>query len=534
MIQELTAIASRLIHHFGRWRLAFLLFILAYAAILMLYLDYAPIRWDETPHLYGGLLLSRGQIQDYAQQYLFYPPLFDITTALNYIVFGAGVFASRLVALTFGILTVWVIFEYASRLYGPKTGLLSSLLLASMPGFIILSRMALIETMLMFFFSAALFLFYLWTQTKKTTLLLLSGVALGLGFIAKYQVLVAGLVMLLSLVFLVRERVQVKVGKFLLLAVVVVAIIAPWFLLVYQQSIEETLGDWFYAVQVGNEERTAYSRRFPLPLFYLIEVTYPYEHIHPISLPLYTLSLLGLAVMLWRRKREDIYSLTWFITVYVFFTLIPNKEWRYVTPAFPILAVSAAIFILLAWNKMKQTLEAAKTNSSSKRYLQKFAAAVFVLLLAISFVYSWSNAYSWAEFDHVYIPTREASQYVVDNSSPNQSTVVLFTDNYFSTDMVKFYLSLLDPNEREIWPYPERAADAYKPELNETFLISRCEAANVKFLLLYEHGDITYFDSEWKSYYVFDRLINSGRFVFDRLFGEYPRRVIVLQFVKES
>jgi len=41
----LTAVLSRIVHRLGRWRLIFLFFLIAYTALLLLYLDYAAIRW---------------------------------------------------------------------------------------------------------------------------------------------------------------------------------------------------------------------------------------------------------------------------------------------------------------------------------------------------------------------------------------------------------------------------------------------------------------------------------------------------------
>ena len=71
MACKLTAVLSRIMQRFGKWRLFFLFFIIVYTTLLLLSLDYAAIQWDETPHLVGGLLLSRGQIQEYAQKYMF-------------------------------------------------------------------------------------------------------------------------------------------------------------------------------------------------------------------------------------------------------------------------------------------------------------------------------------------------------------------------------------------------------------------------------------------------------------------------------
>jgi hypothetical protein len=526
----LTSVLSDVARRFNRWRLVFAIFLLVYAALLLLYLDYAPINWDETPHLVGGLLLSRGQLQEYTQAYLFYPPLYDFTTVLYYTVLGASVFSARLVALTFGVLSVWLIFEVTYRIQGPKTAMLSGVLLASMPGLIVLSRLALIETMLVFFFSISLFLFYGWIRTNNSKLLLLSGVTLGLGFIVKYQILVAGMIMLVTGLFMWKNHIRKKIGKFLLLAVIAGVVVLPWVFLVYQSGRLDT---WLYAIQVGNEERTLYSERFYQPIFYLIEMTYPYMDIHPISLPIYILSFLGLAYWLWRRKLKDKFFLIWFLVTYIFFTLIPNKNWRYITPVFPVLAISTADFLVFFWGKVTDALKAYK-NRLSRIDVNKIAAAIFVFFIGASVVFSLNDAYYWVEKEHVKIPIKEACQYLSENSAVNEPVIVLFTGNFFSTEMVKFYLRLYDSGERELWPYPENPVDAYKPVFNETYLIEQCEGSNVKYLLLYEHGNITYFESTWKSNDVQKMLLDSGSFSKEMEFGSYPRHIYIMRFLLNS
>ena len=529
----LNPVPSGIAVRFNRYRLVFLIFLITYAVLLLLYLDYAPIQWDETPHLVGGLLLSRGQIQDYAQNYHFYPPLFDATTAFYYIVAGASLFSARLVSVTFGLLSLWVVFEYAYRFYGPRNALLSSILLASMPGFIILCRLALIETMLLFFFSTSLFLFFSWIRTKNNKMLLLSGVMLVLGIIAKYQVFVSGLVMLLSTFIIWRERVLKKFGKFLFIVIIAVGVVLLLFFFVYQQQILEILAEWLYAIQVGNEERTTYSVRYLLPIFYLIEMTYPYSHIHPISLPLYVLGLFGLGFWLWRRRSEDKFSLIWFFVVYFVFTLIPNKNWRYVIPLFPILALSASDFILFLFDKLKDGFRVYKT-SFHKTLTFKLVAIIFVLLIGASVVYSWGDAYSWVEKEHVYIPIKEATQYLIENSTLNETAVALFTSNFFSIDMVRFYLEMYDSSQRELWKYPENPIDVYEPHFNGTWLIEQSEALNVKYLLIFEHGNNQFFQSNWRTSDVIKRMRDTGRFMVEIAFGSAPRRIFIIRFLLSS
>jgi hypothetical protein len=215
--------------------------------------------------------------------------------------------------------------------------------------------------------------------------------------------------------------------------------------------------------------------------------------------------------------------------IFVAFTFIPNKNWRYVLPLFPILAVSASDLILFLWDTVKNLLKKHKIGLHNP-YVVKVAAVAFVALLGAAVVVSWQDAYSWVDQDHVYIPMKDATKYVSENSALDEGVVVLFTGNFFSTDMIKFSLQTHEVGERDVWPYPTYPVDSYKPSLNETFLIEECAESNVKYLMLYEHGNITYFDSDWKSYYVLDRLINSGNFTKETEFGAYPRRITVLQF----
>jgi 4-amino-4-deoxy-L-arabinose transferase-like glycosyltransferase len=307
------------------------------------------IQWDEIPHLYGGLLLARGQSQWYMATYGYYPPLYDMLTTGFFHVFGVSAASGRLAAVMFSLLSLWIVFEFANRTYGPKIALLSSILLGVMPGFFWISRIAMLETALVFFFSLVLFFFFSWMRFSQNKALILCGLALGVGFLAKYQILVAGLVMVAAILVLSWKKLRVRFSKFLVLPLIAVLVVIPWVLVLYETNGLGKFGELLYVVREGGQDRAVYSARFPMPIFYLIEMTWPFNDIpvHPISLPLYIMGLCGLALWAYRRRTEDKFFLIWFITVYVFFTLIPNKQWRYVTPLFPVLAISAASFILL-------------------------------------------------------------------------------------------------------------------------------------------------------------------------------------------
>ncbi|MCW4044009.1 MAG: glycosyltransferase family 39 protein [Candidatus Bathyarchaeota archaeon] len=507
---------------FTKWRLLLLAFVVVYAFFLTLNLGYMSIQWDEIPHLYGGLLLTRGQFEGYVSTYGYYPPVYDLLATGFFHLFGVSAASGRLVAVMFSLLSIWVVFEFANRTYCPKVALLASIMLGVMPGFFWVSRMAMLETVLMFFFSLALLFFFSWLHFSENKLLILCGLTIGVGFLAKYQILVAGLVMIVAILVLNRKRLRFRLSKFLVLPLIAVIVVVPWVMVIYQINGLNRFGELLYVIQEGGQDRAIYSSRFPWPIFYLIEMTWPFNDIpvHPISLPLYVVGLCGLGLWAYKRRTEDKFFLLWFLVVYLFFTLIPNKQWRYVTPLFPVLAISTASFLFFVYGKIRPLVTTRQLSLRNRR-VRQVAAAVFIALAASAVIYSSYNAYEMTVRDQIHIPIEEATSYVASRISGNESMLVLFAWNLFNQDMVRFYLPAEQAQQNPVLQYPELPVDSFAYTLNVNELISLCQEKNVKYLFLYEHEDIMD---------VYTKLQNSGRFEYEAVVGETPRSISILVF----
>jgi len=518
-----------------KWRVAFLVFAVIYAFFLLLDLSFMAIQWDEITHLNGGLLLLQGNYQDYFAFNAFYPPMFDMITAGFFDIGGVSVFAGRFVSVTFALLSLWVVFEMANRMYGPKIALISSVLLGLMPGFVWLSRVAMIETMLVFFFTVTMFFFFNWIRTHRNRDLILSGLTLGIGFLVKYQMLVAGVIMIASIFILSRDYLKAKLSKMPLLIVAVALVVIPWIFISYQIYASGMLDQWIYALSIGNPEKSLYSTRFPLPIFYFIEITWPYSNVHPISLLLYIVGLLGLGLFAWRRKTEDKFLLTWFLVVFIFFTLIANKHWRYVMPLFPVLAITAASLIMFVYGKAGKTWKSSQISLNKKR-AAKVAAGFFTVFLAVSVFYTVSDTYSWVAKDQIKIPIDAATRYASDRLSENESIMVVCAFNLFSQDVVRFYLRAENAKNNQVWQYPELPVDTYTPNFNINEFVALCEEHNVKYVFFYEYGGtVPYFNTTLSLHEIFMDIYDSGRFSElsnETTFGYNPRRIFVLTFYK--
>jgi len=515
-----------------KWRLAFLVFLLVYAVLVLLDLANTPIQWDEGVHLNNGLFLLHGE---YAKFNYFYPPLFDSATMVFFKVFGVTVLSARLVSVTFSLLSLWVVFEFAYSMYGAKTALTASILLGLCPAYFWLSRLALIETMLVFFFTVSLFLFFKWLRSRQNKMLVLSGLMLGLGFLTKYQALIAAVIMAASILLLAKNQLKLLFSKFAQLIITAVAVAVPWILISYQTYASRMLGEWMYALQVGNPEKSLYSARYPLPIFYLIEIVWPYSEVHPISLLLYSVSLLGLGLLAWRRKKEDVLLLTWFIVVFVFFTLIPNKHWRYVLPLFPVLAISAASFIFFFYEKAESTWRGHINIGINKKRAAKVAAVLFAIFLAVGVVFTVKDAYDWSVKYQIQIDIEGAANYASNRLNQNEAIMLLCPFNFFDKDMVSFYLWADGTKKNQVYQYPESAVDTYTPNFNITEFVGLCKQGNVRYVFTYEYGGVVpYFNTTLNLQKIYMMLYDSGNFTHisdDATFGSNPRRIFILTFI---
>jgi 4-amino-4-deoxy-L-arabinose transferase-like glycosyltransferase len=400
--------------------------------------------------------------------------------------------------------------------------------------------------MLVFFFTVTLFFFFKWIRTHQNRDLILSGLTLGVGFLVKYQMLIAGVIMIASILILSRDYLKEKLSKIPLLIVAVVLVVIPWIFVSYQIYASGMLDQWIYALSIGNPEKSLYSVRFPLPIFYFIEITWPYNNVHPISLFLYIVGLLGLGLFAWRRKTEDKFLFVWFSIVFVFFTLIANKHWRYVMPLFPILAISAASLILFVYAKAEKTWKSRQVALSKNR-AAKVAAGFFTVFIVIAAFYSVSDAYNWVAKDQIKVPIGEATDYAASRLRDNETIMVVCPFNLFSQDMVKFHLYAGGTKNNQVWQYPELPVDTYTPNFDINEFVTLCEERKVKYVFTYEFGgDVPYFNTTLSLRDVYQEFYDSGRFAYlsgnvtvedlikqDLLpaFGTNPRRIFILTFI---
>ena len=161
---------------------------------------------------------------------------------------------------------------------------------------------------------------------------------------------------------------------------------------------------------------------------------------HPISLLLYLAGLAGIGVLVYRRGLADKFLLLWFTIVYLVFTLIPNREWRYVSILFPVLAIGASILLVQTYGKIRKIGQTAK-KPFAKKWGTKLAAALLIAFAVGSVTYSCFDAYRFVATDTFPMPIEQAVNYAAQTLNPNQTILVACPVNRFNQLMVWFYLN---------------------------------------------------------------------------------------------
>ena len=114
---------------------------------------------DEAVYAGQGAAIAQSPIlTDIFPIFRAHPLLFQFTLALFFKAFGAVDWLGRLVSVGVGIVTVYLIYRLARRLYGPTAGLIAALFMALMPYHVVVTRQVLLDGPMALFSTLTLYL----------------------------------------------------------------------------------------------------------------------------------------------------------------------------------------------------------------------------------------------------------------------------------------------------------------------------------------------------------------------------------------
>ena len=258
--------------------------------------------------------------------------LFQYVLAAYYFVFGVSDVGARLVSAMFSIVTVVATFELARTLYGRRVAFLAALLLAVSSYSVALGRLALLDSMMTFFFVLTVLCLAKWWRTKNPLWVYGFAAAAALAIQAKVT---AGLVLPVSVLFVVSsgELRSINARTALKGAAVFVFFMLPAVVHLVQNA--DRLPE-FFADSSG--------RASHVPWDYYISTLVGYEGV---LLPLIWAA--GAAAVCFRaaktRAPEDLLCVAWILVVGLFFQWYRLKAFNYLLPLVPVLSIAGAHFL---------------------------------------------------------------------------------------------------------------------------------------------------------------------------------------------
>jgi dolichyl-phosphate-mannose-protein mannosyltransferase len=261
------------------------------------------------------VLASRGN-----SNFLFYQQV----VAGVYLLFGVSDVAARLVAIAFSTATVLVCFELGRTLYSRHVGLLAGLFFALSGYGVLLGRLALLDSTLVFMFSLTLMFFAKWLMTGRDRWLYAFAGALAWTIQAKVT---GGLVLVIAVNYLLVSR---QLGMLSLRRVLLAGLtFTVFFIPVWVQFALK--GDQLLAFLADSGDRVAH-----VPWYYYVDKLISFEGI---VTPLIWLIGIGLALRRW--TTGDRLLIFWVLVAAFFFQVYPLKAFNYVLPLIPALSVLA-------------------------------------------------------------------------------------------------------------------------------------------------------------------------------------------------
>ncbi|RPI96563.1 MAG: phospholipid carrier-dependent glycosyltransferase [Chloroflexi bacterium] len=288
---------------------------------------------DEAVYAGQGAAIARAPIlKDIFPIFRAHPLLFQFLLALVF-TFGVSDLAGRLLAVTIGLAAVYMTYRVGKLLYGQKAGLLAGLFFALMPYHVVVSRQVLLDGPLVFFTTLTLFFLARYAMTNRPAWIYLTGVGMGLTFLAKET----GIILLGSIyAFLALSReIPVRLKELAFSTVLMILMIAPFPLSLLLAGGTRS-GQNYLIWQLfrrPNHTWDFYATTVPQAIGYLVIIA----------------AILGLWFLRHERSWRERLLLSWIIVPTVFFQIWPTKGFQYLLPIAPAIAVLAGRAIVHWW-----------------------------------------------------------------------------------------------------------------------------------------------------------------------------------------
>jgi len=296
-----------------------------------------------------------------------HPPLVFIIQHLFFLLFGVSIFVSRLPFALAGVISVYLIYLIAKKTFDEKTALLASALAAIMAVSVYISRVALMESIVI---TLILLAWYLFSKAlEKENYWYWWGAAVGLSFLAKYTAFPILVVFLIYL--LIYKREVFKNYRFYLGLLLVLVIFSP--VIIYNFLLFQNTGhfDLQFAALFGQKVEvwqtlTAKVSGSFFDKFFAIGPAL-LDDFSPVTITLLILAVIFSFFSWLKKKAPANFLLLLFLVSYLLLFILINPLPRFVTTIYPFVIILIAQFVMAGY----------QTASKNKKIILTSAVVIF-------------------------------------------------------------------------------------------------------------------------------------------------------------
>jgi len=271
------------------------------------------------------------------------PILYYWLIRISYEVFGVNEFSSRLPSAVFGVLGVLGIFYLGKLLFSPLCGFLSALVTMTNIQYIVFARACVTDMVLaVFILYSILFALLGWTGKRKIYFYL-SSVMAGLAVLTKGPIalFIIGATIILYLI-VSKQLKRLKEVPVVFSFLILMAVIMPWYLLVYKINGQAFLSE-FFGLHNVTRFLTPEHKIGDTPFFY-IPIIFGGFAPWSIFLPFAAWHMFRSERKESRIKAYKPFLLVWFMVTFMFFSVSRTKLVTYIFPLFPVLSIVVGRF----------------------------------------------------------------------------------------------------------------------------------------------------------------------------------------------
>lgn len=278
----------------------------------------------------------------YPKLSLYYPPLLNIIISFFYDIMGISFQTGRFVVLLFSVGTLVVLYMFLKKFFNKKITLLSTILFSIMPLVFYNSITVMTDIPYTFFFILSMYLYLKAFDTKQRKYFILAAISVSLSFLTKWNGIL--IVPIIFVYAFLEKRSQMK--NVILSIILIFLILSPYLLVVWKTGLARI--PFISSLEISATAKANPQYTSVEGWVYYFDALASYYF----TLPVLIAAILALIFYATQKKRYWKLLIIWFLTYYLFFTFLSNKEPRYMMPLIPTLLIPLSYFMISEKIKM--------------------------------------------------------------------------------------------------------------------------------------------------------------------------------------